>query len=159
MSGVTGTALATNRVSVTPVKPSKSIYKVITADWFWALCIVIGAVLIPAPSPSASTVLGLPKLCLMRNITGIACPGCGMTRSLIASAHLHLTDAIMFHPLGPPVFVLLITYCASRLVYKVNCERDVTVGHRWMRVVPLVLSGCFLVVWVARLMGVIPTPS
>lgn len=159
MFGVTGTALATNRVSVTPVKPSKSIYKVITADWFWALCIVIGAVLIPAPSPNASTVLGLPKLCIFRNITGIACPGCGMTRSLIASAHLHFTDAIAFHPLGPPVLVLLITYCASRLVFKVNNKRDATLGHRWVRVVPLILSGCFIVVWVARLLGVLPTPS
>ena len=159
MFGVTGTALATNRVSVIPVKPSKSIYKVITADWFWALCIVLGAVVIPSPKPDASTVLGLPKLCLIRNITGIACPGCGMTRSLIASAHLHLEDAITFHPLGPVVLVLLITYSA------VNIRRlwigSIKTGYYKPipRIVPITLAICFALIWLARILGFIPTPS
>ena len=156
MYGATGIALATNRVSVTPIRPSEKIYKAITADWFWAICIVIGAVVIPAPSVGATTVLGLPKLCLMRNITGIACPGCGMTRSLIASAHLHLTDAVAFHPLGPPVLVLLMFYCAAHFM-KMSFRKGQLKAIP--RSVPIVMTACFVIVWVARLLGFLPTPS
>jgi hypothetical protein len=123
------------------------------------LCIVLGAVVIPSPKPDASTVLGLPKLCLIRNITGIACPGCGMTRSLIASAHLHLEDAITFHPLGPVMLLLLGIYGLLRLVGHRNQEVFTNRDTKLVRTVALLLTGCFLLVWIARLAGFISTPN
>ena len=160
MSGVTGTAQATNRMTIPERYSLKSIGRLMTTDWFWALCIVIGAVLIPAPSHNASTVLGLPKLCIFRNITGIPCPGCGMTRSMIAAGHLHFKDAISFHPLGPVVLILLAVYCitGSNLGRK---KVQLVYGDalRFMRPLSLVLSGCFLLVWLARILGYLPTPS
>jgi len=157
--GVTGTALATNRVSVIPVKPSKSIYKVVTADWFWALCIVIGAVLIPAPSPNASTVLGLPKLCIFRNITGIACPGCGMTRSIIAAGHLHWADSVSFHPMGPAVLVILGGCVIIGVLRHVRNESPATVGSPVTNIAVIVCSILFILTWILRLFGVIATPA
>jgi len=156
MCGVTGTAPVAKPMSEQTHRPAKALFKVLTADWFWALCIVIGALVIPAPSVGASTVLGLPKLCLLRNITGIACPGCGMTRSLIATGHLHFVDAIAFHPLGPPVLLLLMFYCAAHLM-KLGFRKG-----RFQsipRSVPIVMTACFVIVWVARLLGFLPTPS
>ena len=136
--------------------PAKAIFTVLTAEWFWSLCIVIGAIVIPAPSLGASTVLGLPKLCLFRNITGIGCPGCGMTRSLIATAHLHFEDAILFHPLGPPVLILLLLYSLTHVI-KLRSRT----GHvqQIPKVIPIALTICFVIVWVARLTGFLPTPS
>ncbi|MFM2222647.1 MAG: hypothetical protein RLZZ78_904 [Armatimonadota bacterium] len=159
MFGVTGTALATNRVSVIPVKPSKSIYKVITADWFWALCIVIGAVLIPAPSPNASTVLGLPKLCIFRNITGIACPGCGMTRSMIAAGHLHLEDSLTFHPMGPAVLVIMVGCAFIGVLRHLRHQSPGTVGSPITNMTVILCSVLLILTWILRLLGVISTPA
>ena len=156
MFGVTGTAPVTKPMSEQKHPPAKAIFTVLTADWFWSLCIVIGAIVIPAPSLGASTVLGLPKLCLLRNITGIACPGCGMTRSLIATGHLHFVDAIAFHPLGPPVLILLLLYSLMHVI-KLRSRT----GHLQQipKVIPIALTICFVIVWVARLTGFLPTPS
>ena len=156
MFGVTGTAPVTKPMSEQKHPPAKAIFTVLTADWFWSLCIVIGAIVIPAPSLGASTVLGLPKLCLLRNITGIACPGCGMTRSLIATGHLHFVDAVAFHPLGPPVLILLLLYSLMHVI-KLRSRT----GHLQQipKVIPIALTICFVIVWVARLLGFLPTPS
>ena len=159
MCGVIGTAPVTNRATVTKHSLGKALHKVATADWFWALCIVIGAIVVPAPSTGASTVLGLPKLCLFRNITGITCPGCGMTRSLISTAHLHFEDAVVFHPLGPPVLLLLIVYSMMsilRLLKRGNVDLD----HKQIPgIVPILLALSFAIVWLARLLGFLPTPA
>lgn len=42
----------------------------------------------------------LPNLCLFRQVTGIACPSCGSTRSVIALAHGHFIQAILLNPAG-----------------------------------------------------------
>lgn len=156
MCGVTGTAPVTKLLSEQTHPPAKAILTVLTADWFWSLCIVIGAIVVPAPSLGASTVLGLPKLCLFRNITGIACPGCGMTRSLIATGHLHFVDAVAFHPLGPPVLLLLMFYCAAHFM-KMGFHKGQVKAIP--RSVPIVMTACFVIVWVCRLLGFLPTPS
>src|SRR6185436_12413139 len=38
--------------------------------------------------------------CPMRTLTGIPCPFCGMTRSVVAAAHGHLLESLAFNPLG-----------------------------------------------------------
>lgn len=159
MFGVTGTAPATKALPAQKHAPAKAISNILTADWLWALCIVIGATLVPAPAPGATTVLGLPKLCLFRNVTGIACPGCGMTRSLIATGHLHFEDALTFHPLGPVVFVILITYSLSFLQRRRPDKQVPQMALRWQSAIPVLTAIGFGAVWVARLMGYLTTPS
>ena len=159
MYGETGIAQATKALQGQKHAHAKAISNILTADWFWALCIVIGAIVVPAPSTGTSTVLGLPKLCLFRNITGITCPGCGMTRSLISTAHLHFEDAVVFHPLGPPVLLLLIVYSMMsilRLLKRGNVDLD----HKQIPgIVPILLALSFAIVWLARLLGFLPTPA
>ncbi len=46
-----------------------------------------------------------PVLCLFRRITDHPCPGCGLTRSFVATAHLRLEEAFSQHLFGPLVFV------------------------------------------------------
>jgi hypothetical protein len=41
---------------------------------------------------------GLP--CLLRTLTGVPCPLCGMTTSVEATVRLHLRDAFMANPAG-----------------------------------------------------------
>src|SRR5713226_1144372 len=51
----------------------------------------------------------LPELgCLFRDRTGLPCPFCGMTRSIIATFELHVGRAFSYHLFGPLLVVLLL---------------------------------------------------
>ncbi len=45
---------------------------------------------------------GLPWLpgCLFHELTGLSCPGCGMTRAVHATLHGRLGEAFRFNPVG-----------------------------------------------------------
>lgn len=47
---------------------------------------------------------GIP--CLFKSLWGISCPGCGMTRSLIALSQGDWLLSLRFHPLGIPFVAL-----------------------------------------------------
>jgi hypothetical protein len=41
--------------------------------------------------------------CLVRHLTGVPCPGCGMTRAMLFLARGDWRRAVLFHPLAPMV--------------------------------------------------------
>src|SRR4051794_26869823 len=49
----------------------------------------------------------LPPLCQLKMLTGLDCPGCGLTRSFIAMGHAQWRDALRFNPAGPLWFILI----------------------------------------------------
>lgn len=67
--------------------------------WFLAALLLASAVL-----PARALTEG-PVLCLFRRITGHPCPGCGLTRSFVATAHLRLDEAFGQHLFGPVLFM------------------------------------------------------
>ena len=71
----------------------------------WAPLAAVAALVALHFSPR--TGLGLP-LCMFRQLTGLPCPGCGLTRSLIVLAHGDLATAARMHPAGFPLFLLLL---------------------------------------------------
>ena len=46
--------------------------------------------------------------CPMLLVTGIPCPGCGMSRALLLLFMGHPTESVRMHPLAPLVLILLI---------------------------------------------------
>jgi hypothetical protein len=46
--------------------------------------------------------------CPLRSTTGIPCPFCGMTRSVVAAAHGHVLQSLSFNPLGIAVLALAV---------------------------------------------------
>ncbi|TAH39694.1 MAG: DUF2752 domain-containing protein [Planctomycetota bacterium] len=46
-----------------------------------------------------------PVLCPLRRATGLPCPGCGLTRSFVATAHGQLAEAFTLHLFGPFLFL------------------------------------------------------
>lgn len=42
-----------------------------------------------------------PTICPFALATGIACPGCGMTRALVRLFHGDMAGAVEYHPLAP----------------------------------------------------------
>ena len=55
----------------------------------------------------------LPGFCLFKALTGVPCPGCGVTRSILALASGHFAEAWRANPAGP--FVALF-FAASAAV-------------------------------------------
>lgn len=57
-------------------------------------------------------ITGIP--CLIKGLTGVSCPGCGMTRSFLALLRLDFSGAWYYHPL---VFYLLIATPIMLILY------------------------------------------
>ena len=48
------------------------------------------------------------SICLLRHVTGMPCPTCGVTRSFRAVGQGALAEALAFHPLGPVLYVVFV---------------------------------------------------
>ena len=46
-------------------------------------------------------------LCLVKWLTGLDCPGCGMTRAFLFIGHGRLADAMALHPASIPAFLIV----------------------------------------------------
>ena len=116
------------------------------------LGILAVAFLVPPPSPDNKSLLGLPDLCPIRALTHIPCPGCGISRSLVCTAHGELTRAFILHPLGPVFFVILAGFVALRFFPKLQLStKRINTGAG-------VLVVLLLSLWIIRLLGWLPKP-
>lgn len=86
--------------------------------------------------------------CLFRRMTGLPCPGCGMTRSLEEIWRGNLPLSIRYHPLGIPVFILCLagvfTLFFPRLFHRLHWTK---VSFR----IPLMLLSIVMAVWILRI--------
>ncbi len=65
------------------------------------------------------------SICLLRRLTGMPCPTCGVTRSLRALGQGEVAAAVRFHPLGP-------LYAAMLLVVLVRSGGMALRGRTWL---------------------------
>lgn len=59
--------------------------------------------LVPAMGLYFLVCLALGRPCPIHYLTGIACPGCGMTRAMLSLLRLDLEAAVTYHPLSVAV--------------------------------------------------------
>lgn len=78
------------------------------------------------PSDSQLTLWGwqLPPLCLWKNLTGMDCLGCGLTRSFTYMGHLRLLDAWQMHKAGPLLWLVVLAQVPWRLALLWRFRRD-----------------------------------
>ncbi|MFC2164907.1 DUF2752 domain-containing protein [Acidobacteriota bacterium] len=87
-----------------------------------AICsvILIGALLLSPPeSDEGHLTIGsitLPDTCTFKNLTGLPCPGCGLTRSLVAAAHGDVKQSFHHHRLG----LLTLLYVLLQFLYRLG---------------------------------------
>ena len=46
-------------------------------------------------------------LCLFKGLTGLDCPGCGMTRAFLLIGHGRFADAVASHPASLPAYAIV----------------------------------------------------
>lgn len=74
---------------------------------FWILlfwCLIIFTDMLHLTSFSNILFLDEVIICPFRLITGVMCPGCGMTRSFLSIGHGAMVDVISYNPIGPFLF-------------------------------------------------------
>lgn len=64
------------------------------------------SVLLPVPHGAGGQIGHSPSICLFYHLTGLPCPGCGLTRSFVCLGHGHIFESLHWHPLGPVIFLL-----------------------------------------------------
>lgn len=87
-------------------RPASAALSVVAAASPWRrglLTALAAGVVLSAHLVDPAWVAAGPILCPVRRLTGIPCPGCGMTRAAVALAHGDLASAVAFHPLSPLV--------------------------------------------------------
>lgn len=111
-----------------------------------ALVVVAGLVLLQQRGPS-----GIPWFpgCLFHRLTGLDCPGCGMTRATHAVLHGRLAEAFRFNPLGMILVPALLAWLGIRLPGWLRGEPARPGGAAISRAAWCVLAA-ILVFWVLR---------
>ncbi len=72
----------------------------------------------------------LPGTCTFRNVTGVPCPGCGLTRSFISIGHGQWLDAWHYNPAGF-VFFAMIAFQIPYRIYQIFRIRRGRHQHRF----------------------------
>ncbi|MBO4327280.1 MAG: DUF2752 domain-containing protein [Clostridia bacterium] len=109
---------AVNAPAVTFVRGRKSlkeIWHLPGGPLFLLICLLFALGVIYAILSAAGidlySKLGLTKLkCTFHEITGLYCPGCGGTRSLLRLLHLDIIGSILLHPVPVYLAALCINY-------------------------------------------------
>jgi hypothetical protein len=98
---------------------------------------------------------GLP--CAFHASTGLPCPGCGLTRSVLTLLRGHPEDSFLLHPFGPPLFLAMLFALVVGILPQAPRSRIAGVVESFelrTGILPL-LFVAFMVVWVLRVVGVI----
>lgn len=69
------------------------------AAWAALTVILAASLLLPLPDRDGS-LAHLPSVCPFYNLTGLPCPGCGLTRAFVCLGHGQWRESLHWHPLG-----------------------------------------------------------
>lgn len=98
---------------------------------------------------------GLP--CFFHQWTGVPCPGCGLTRSVLALLRGHVWESVLLHPFGP-VALLALAVCLGTSLMP---DRWREVVFRWVGAVEQKTAPAFwgvvllMLVWGLRVTGAV----
>lgn len=96
-------------------------------------------------------------VCPLRFITGVPCPGCGITRAFLKVLHLDLVGATRMHPFWIPVLLLAVCYIAVRYLVADEARRDNI--NRVLFRIGIVVAALGIVYYIYRMVTVFPGPA
>lgn len=82
-----------------------------------AAAVVVGLAVVITPSDDILSFFGveIPVLCGFRNLFGVPCPGCGLTRSFVFMAHGRPLQGLFMNPIGPVLFSVVLAQIPYRM--------------------------------------------
>ncbi len=123
--------------------------------------ILLGAfVLAPSTSgghPIAVGRIALPEICIFQNLTGLPCPGCGMTRSITSAVRGDIAGSLSHHRLGLLTMIYILSqFLLSLGVVFISRLRD-RLQHigRYLNKGIIVLAVLFFINWIFTLAKVL----
>ncbi|HHO51085.1 MAG TPA: DUF2752 domain-containing protein [Deltaproteobacteria bacterium] len=89
---------------------------------------IVVASMVMSTSAEVVTLFGqeVPVLCSFRRLTGVGCPGCGLTRSFVFVGHGRILEAFWMNPLGPLAYLAVagqIPWRGYQLLRKARARR------------------------------------
>jgi hypothetical protein len=98
--------------------------------------------------------------CPIRAVTGVPCPGCGLTRATLELLRGDLTGSLQTHAFAPVFLAALIIMLVSLVLPEEHRQRLLSTLHNWEAkgLTVWVLFGLILY-WFVRLMGLVPFPK
>lgn len=136
-------------------------------EHLWIMLLAVGAIagsfiLMPLGDrglglrfPGVSPPVSLPETCMSIRVLGTSCPGCGLTRSFVATARGEFRRAFLHNPMGPVLFVLCLVQIPYRILAYLNPPRFrgllQKLASRTEAIIWVVLAG-LMISWMARLL-------
>ena len=111
---------------------------------------------------AAVLIFGSFTVCPVALLTRHPCPGCGLTRAVMAAAHGHFNESFHHHPMAMVMFPLV------AFVFAQNFVGYVRTGHwgvgeksksKGLDVALIALGIAMLAIWVARFFGAFGGPE
>lgn len=97
------------------------------------------------------------QICSFKNITGLPCPGCGLTRSVINISHLNFFRAFRLNPMGYFIYLILIAFSFySFIPESLRIKTDTYIlKHLNTLIASVCLFFAFLIsIWIFRLIAI-----
>jgi hypothetical protein len=83
--------------------------------------ILLAALLLTPAEPTEPVLriggIALPSFCVMKQASGLPCPGCGLTRSVVSAAHGDWWGSFSHHRLGIALLIYLVFQSVLRLAW------------------------------------------
>ena len=92
----------------------------------------------------------LPEVCQSKVLFGVACPGCGLTRSFVHLAHGDIPASLAVHPVGWLVALFVVAQFPYR-VWALKTRTAAPLGEQTPWIITGALFALLLAVWIARL--------
>jgi hypothetical protein len=98
----------------------------------------------------------LPELCMMRRMTGLGCPGCGMTRCFISLARGDVAAAWSYNPAGLLMFAVIAFQIPFRSLQLWRIRRGLPELRTGLaaQIILITLAAAMIGQWALRLAGV-----
>ena len=101
------------------------------------------------------SVFPMPPSCLSRQLFGIECPGCGLTRAFISISDGNLARAWHFNPASLVVYPFVLGQIPWRLFQMSRIYRNrPPIFSPWLFVPLFVASGLLIAQWLLKLTGI-----
>ena len=92
-------------------------------------------------------------MCLVRFLTGVACPGCGFTHAFLAAGRGRWLESFAWHPLGPAAWLSCAAYFLKSLVARLRRSERPRIRGSYLLAAMLLLA----ITWGWRLLtGTLP---